>query len=238
VNAPAVTIALLAQPTQNRLNSVMAFVPRSSSADERERFTRRLEAFSDLVFGFSLSLLAIRLDVPANVHDIFALTRVIPFVVTFAIICGMWLEHYRIFRYHFVAHPFEIAANFVFLFGLAVLPFAVQTFIRFPAESVSVALYFGDFALVLASLSILRWRGLLQRRDDLDEQERLRDWKRLLAQCAVAFIMVVMVALLSARLIAVQDLVDYVAPAILVFVLVLRLSVRRLPEFLRHRSGR
>ena len=31
-----------------------------------ERFTQRLEAFSDLVFGFSLSLLATRLDVPAN----------------------------------------------------------------------------------------------------------------------------------------------------------------------------
>jgi hypothetical protein len=32
-----------------------------------ERFTHSLEAFSDLVFGFSLSLLATRLDVPANV---------------------------------------------------------------------------------------------------------------------------------------------------------------------------
>jgi len=31
-----------------------------------ERFTRRLESFGDLVFGFSLSLLATRLDVPAS----------------------------------------------------------------------------------------------------------------------------------------------------------------------------
>jgi hypothetical protein len=36
-----------------------------------DRFTSRLEAFSDLVFGFSLSLLATRLDVAAKINDIF-----------------------------------------------------------------------------------------------------------------------------------------------------------------------
>lgn len=41
----------------------------------REKFTLRLEAFSDLVFGFSLSLLATRLDVPAKVEDIYDPTR-------------------------------------------------------------------------------------------------------------------------------------------------------------------
>ena len=56
----------------------MSFLPVSASAQDRERFTRRLGAFSDLVFGFSLSLLAFRPDVPANVHDIFETTRVVP----------------------------------------------------------------------------------------------------------------------------------------------------------------
>jgi hypothetical protein len=45
------------------------------SPRDRERFTSRLEAFSDLVFGFSLSLLATRLDVPSRVEDIFESTR-------------------------------------------------------------------------------------------------------------------------------------------------------------------
>ena len=40
-----------------------------------ERFTHRLEAFSDLVFGFSLSLLATRLDVPTNENEVFNATR-------------------------------------------------------------------------------------------------------------------------------------------------------------------
>lgn len=216
----------------------MAFLPSSASLEERECFTRRLEAFSDLVFGFSLSLLAVRLDVPPNVHDILKPARVIPFVVTFAVICAMWMEHYRIFQHHFVARPVEILVNFIFLFGLAVLPFAVQAFIQFPGEPITIGLYFGDFALVLLSLSILRWRGLLQRRGDLDETERLRDWKRLLVQCVISLIMIVMILLLSMRMVAVGSLINYVSPAILGLVILLRLGVRRLPGFLREKPGR
>jgi len=52
----------------------------------RERFTVRLEAFSDLVFGFSLSLLATRLDVPARVEDIFDSTRWLAIIGAFVLI--------------------------------------------------------------------------------------------------------------------------------------------------------
>ncbi len=62
-----------------------------------ERFTRRLESFGDLVFGFSLSLLATRLDVPATAADVFTVPLAIGFVLTFVIMCVLWLEHYRIF---------------------------------------------------------------------------------------------------------------------------------------------
>ena len=68
-----------------------------------ERFTHRLEAFSDLVFGFSLSLLATRLDIPAKVEEVFEATRWGTFIITFASICAIWLAHYRIFRHRFVA---------------------------------------------------------------------------------------------------------------------------------------
>jgi Endosomal/lysosomal potassium channel TMEM175 len=96
----------------------------------RERFTVRLEAFSDLVFGFSLSLLATRLDVPARVEDIFDSTRWLAIIGTFGFVCRFWLEHCRIFRHHFVARTFDAIVNFVFLFAIAVLPYALQTFLR------------------------------------------------------------------------------------------------------------
>ncbi len=136
----------------------------------RERFTSRFEAFSDLVFGFSLSLLATRLGVPARPEDIFEKTRWLAIIVTFALVCRFWLEHYRIFRHRFVAGMFDATLNFVFLFGIAVLPYAVECFLRFRLVFASFALYVGDFALILVSLRlcgfavcsngvlILRWR--------------------------------------------------------------------------------
>ena len=78
----------------------------------------RLEAFSDLVFGFSLSLLATRLDIPADSSQIFEATRWSTFIITFTIICVFWLAHYKIFRQHFVPEVPDVAINFVFLLAL------------------------------------------------------------------------------------------------------------------------
>src|SRR5947209_1142119 len=82
-----------------------------------ERFTHRLEAFSDLVFGFSLSLLATRLDIPTDAAQIFEPTRWLTFIITFAVICSLWLAHYKIFRHHFLPQIPDVLINFVFLLG-------------------------------------------------------------------------------------------------------------------------
>jgi len=202
----------------------------------RERFTVRLEAFSDLVFGFSLSLLATRLDVPARVEDIFDSTRWLAIIGTFGFVCRFWLEHYRIFRHHFVARTFDAIVNFVFLFAIAVLPYALQTFLRYKSYLASFTLYIGDFSLILLSLSLLRVRSLQQRRGDSDVAERLRDWRRSLMQFWVAI-------LLGALLLALhyhagtfesgmREYDIYVLGAFVLISLLTRRGVRRLPGFL------
>jgi uncharacterized membrane protein len=153
-----------------------------------ERFTHRLEAFSDLVFGFSLSLLATRLDIPADASHVFEATRWSTFIITFAIICVIWLAHYRIFRHHFVPAIADVAINFIFLLGIAVMPYAVQTFLRFTNGRDPIILYFGDFALVFAALATLRWRALLQRRGDPDTALRLREWRATIRQFTLVLI--------------------------------------------------
>ncbi len=147
-----------------------------------DHFTSRLEAFSDLVFGFSLSLLATRLDIPARVEDIFNSARWLAVIGTFGLVCRFWLEHYRIFRHRFVASMFDAIVNFIFLFAIAVLPYAVQTFLRFQLVFASFAIYVADFSLILFTLAILRVRNLRQRRDDPDLASRLRDWRRSVIQ--------------------------------------------------------
>lgn len=197
-----------------------------------ERFTQRLEAFSDLVFGFSLSLLATRLDVPANASEVFETTRWATFIITFGMICTIWLSHYRIFRHRFVARTPDVIINFVFLLGIAVLPYVVQTFLRFPAARSVIALYLGDFAFILAALATLRWRALRQRRDDPDADVRLREWRGTVRQYTLISVIIGFLFAMNAELIPAEKFFSFLPAAIIVVSLGTRLSVRRLPRFL------
>jgi len=197
-----------------------------------ERFTHRLEAFSDLVFGFSLSLLATRLDVPANVSEVFDPTRWGTFLVTFGMICMLWLAHYRIFRARFIAQTPDVIINFVFLLGIAVLPYSVQTFLRFTVGRNAIVLYFGDFALVFAALATLRWRALRQRRGHDDREVRLREWRSSVRQYTIVLIIVGFLVATNGKALPNEKFLALVPAALITVTLVARFAVRRLPGFL------
>jgi len=200
-------------------------------SDRAERFTHRLEAFSDLVFGFSLSLLATRLDVPASQEEIFGPTRWATFIVTFGTICAIWLAHYRIFRHRFVARPVDVVVNFIFLFGIAVLPYAVQTFLRFNTGLNAIILYLGDFALILGALATLRWSALRQRRNDDDVEARVREWRGTIRQYVIVAIIILFLVAVDAGLVPTKFF-SLIPPAIVVVTLLVRTAVHRLPRFL------
>jgi uncharacterized membrane protein len=198
-----------------------------------ERFTHRLEAFSDLVFGFSLSLLAIRLDLPTRDEDVFEASRWGTFLITFGAICAIWIAHYRIFRHRFVARVPDVVINFIFLFGIAVLPYTVQTFLRLAPGQAAILLYFGDFALIFAALATLRWRALLQRRGDPDVAVRLKEWRETVRQYGIVLVVVVGLVAVRGEWIP-RDKSYTLVPALFVIViLVTRFSVRDLPKFLQ-----
>ena len=198
-----------------------------------ERFTHRLEAFSDLVFGFSLSLLAIRLDLPTRDEDVFESTRWGTFLITFGIICVIWLAHYRIFRHRFVAHVPDVIVNFIFLSGIAVMPYAVQTFLRFATGQNAILLYFGDFALLFTALATLRWRALLQRRGDPDAAGRLKEWRETVRQYGIVLIIVASLLAMRAELIPKAKFYTLVPAAFILVMAITRMTVRQLPKFLQ-----
>jgi uncharacterized membrane protein len=198
-----------------------------------ERFTHRLEAFSDLVFGFSLSLLSTRLDIPADPSQIFETARWATFVITFGIICMIWLAHYRVFRHHFVPRIPDVAINFVFLLGIAVLPYAVQTFLRFKTGRDPMVLYFGNLTLVFAALATLRCRALLQRRGDPDMDVRLREWRATVRQYTIVLVLVASLIAMSIGAIPPQNFYLAAAAAFVGVTLAARFAVRRLPGFLQ-----
>ncbi len=198
-----------------------------------ERFTHRLEAFSDLVFGFSLSLLATRLELPAKAENIFEATRWGTFVITFGIVCAFWLTHYRIFRHHFVARAPDVAINFIFLFGIAIMPYTVQTFLRFMPGQDAILLYFGDFGLIFAALATLRCRALLQRRGEPDAEVRLKEWRETVRQYGIVLVVLACLAGMRADWIPREKFYTLVPAAFVLVILVTRVAVRQLPKFLQ-----
>ena len=59
----------------------------------------RLEAFSDAVFAFALTLLVVSLDVPKSYEDLIALMAgFVPFAASFALLTWIWYEHNIFFR--------------------------------------------------------------------------------------------------------------------------------------------
>jgi uncharacterized membrane protein len=185
-----------------------------------------------LVFGFSLSLLATRLELPAKLEEVFETTRWVTFIVTFAIICVIWLAHYRIFRHHFVAQVPDVIINFIFLFAIAVMPYSVQTFLRFGAGQEAILLYFGDLSLMFTSLATLRWRALRQRRGDPDVAVRLKEWRETIRQYGIVFTIVASLVAMRAELIPQRKFYMLVPAAFVIVMLITRATVRQLPKFL------
>jgi len=59
----------------------------------------RIDAFSDVVFGFALTLIVVSLDVPKTFSDLHNLLRgFFPFAVTFLMLMLVWFTHYKFFR--------------------------------------------------------------------------------------------------------------------------------------------
>jgi uncharacterized membrane protein len=77
----------------------------------------RLEAFSDIVFGFALTLIVVSLEVPKTYEELIAAMRGFPaFALCFAILIWIWHAHYTYFRRYGLHDEFTIWMNTFLLF--------------------------------------------------------------------------------------------------------------------------
>lgn len=83
----------------------------------RGREVSRIEGFSDAVFGFTLTLLIVSVEVPETFADLRLILAEFPsFAVTFTVICWVWYEHYLFFRHYALEDGLTVALNSVLLF--------------------------------------------------------------------------------------------------------------------------
>lgn len=79
----------------------------------------RIDAFSDVVFGFALTLLVVSLEVPHTFSEMLNSVRgFVPFSICFLFLILLWYEHYRFFRRYGLHDALTIAINALLLFTM------------------------------------------------------------------------------------------------------------------------
>ncbi|HEV7765047.1 MAG TPA: TMEM175 family protein [Thermoanaerobaculia bacterium] len=83
----------------------------------RGREVSRVEAFSDVVFGFALTLIVVSLEVPTRYEDLINTLKGYPaFAICFAILTWIWFVHHTFFRRYALTDEITIALNTALLF--------------------------------------------------------------------------------------------------------------------------
>jgi uncharacterized membrane protein len=144
----------------------------------RQHEVTRLEGFSDAVFGFALTLLVVKLEVPDNPVELHALFRgSVPFALTFAMVCYIWWEHNKFFRHYGLQDAWTAFLNCVLLFVVLFYVYPLKyltTALLGPVFNVAhpqfgeaqfvMQLYSGGVALIFGTLALLYRHAWQQRR--------------------------------------------------------------------------
>lgn len=149
----------------------------TAQAEYDARNVRRLEAFSDIVIGFSLAQLGASLAIPSSgkalvQHPLWLLS----FLAEFAIICSMWWYHNRLFARFFVPKALPILLNFIWLALVVLLTFFAQATFKL-SDSIVFVLYFCTYAAAYAIVGVQFVLGLRALKGSLDEADRLRGFR-------------------------------------------------------------
>jgi len=92
-------------------------MPESVPFRLRGREVSRVEAFSDVVFGFALTLIVVSLEVPTEFAELMKMMRGFPaFAICFAMLTWLWHVHHTFFRRYALTDEITIALNTVLLF--------------------------------------------------------------------------------------------------------------------------
>ena len=141
----------------------------------------RIEAFSDAVFGFAVTLLVVSLEVPKTYEELLQVMKGLPvFAVTFAILLMIWQEHHSLFRRFPSADGVTIWLNGALLFLVVSYIYPLKFLFSGMAgggapsvraeDVVSLMLIYGTgFAAIFVIFALLYWRAARRAADPAEK---------------------------------------------------------------------
>lgn len=113
--------------------------------------TTRLESLTDTVFGFSIALLIVSVEVPSDFSGLLEIMKGFAgFALSFAMLILVWMYHYRFFRDYKLEDTTTIVLNSILLF--------VVLFYVYPLKyvfAVITSMMGGEFPVSIDEVAIL-----------------------------------------------------------------------------------
>ncbi len=142
----------------------------------RGREVSRVEAFSDVVFGFALTLIVVSLEVPTSYAELINTMRGLPaFAICFAILTWVWHVHHTFFRRYALTDEITVALNtallFLVLFYIYPMKFMfsfVTRQLRGDMDGRNLMLIYGLGFIGIFTLYLLMYAHAWRKRDELD----------------------------------------------------------------------
>jgi len=92
-------------------------MPNTIEFRHRAREVSRVEAFSDVIFGFAISLLVVSLEAPKSYHELIETLRgFLPFAICFFLLIDIWFEHHAFFKRYALQDRTTMILNTLLLF--------------------------------------------------------------------------------------------------------------------------
>jgi uncharacterized membrane protein len=92
-------------------------MPHAIPFRNRAHEVSRIEAFSDVIFGFAISLLVVSLEAPKTYNQMIEMLRgFFPFAICFWIFIDIWFEHHHFYKRYGLQDSVTMALNTLLLF--------------------------------------------------------------------------------------------------------------------------
>jgi len=165
---------------------------RATLSDKDAHLVHRLEGFGDVVFGFSVSQLALQLNLPRTPEDLVGdPIRYFLYFATFAALAGFWLRFHRMVAGAFRPAPPDLIAVFFYLAFIGLVPYALYANSHFAlmrsveAGRLGLAAYLLCIAMLALASTVVQARNFRRGYALFTEPERRKAWQTTVASGAI-----------------------------------------------------